>query len=205
MHARDLTCIRAPLPFIPTEPHPSRRLRLGDGTHTSLVGHVLKSDRGWVLGSVHERAHVTRGEGPHDLHVLVCLVRRDAGWNPVPGLPSGMSWVRVWVGPGIPATQDTKRNSSDECARDPRRSSHDLRQTHLASRFRSSDVTKGGTLTQFQLCLDVTADTALSEGPNNCLPERPPPWRDAPTGAPACWGGVVSARDRGSLLKTPGP
>ena len=27
-----------------------RRLRLGGGTHTSLVGHVLKGDRSWVLG-----------------------------------------------------------------------------------------------------------------------------------------------------------
>ena len=57
--------------------------------------------------------------------------------NPVPGLPSGMSWVRVWVfSLGYPfATQDTERNSSDECARDPRRTSHDLRRTNLASQI----------------------------------------------------------------------
>ena len=27
-----------------------RRLRFGGGTHTSLVGHVLKGDRTWVSG-----------------------------------------------------------------------------------------------------------------------------------------------------------
>ena len=55
------------------------------------------------------------------------------------------------------ATQDTKRNSSDECARDPNRLP-DLRQRTTNQRQGANLVTQfvgrtGGTLTQFQLCL----------------------------------------------------
>ena len=84
--------------------------------------------------------------------------------NPVPGWASLRHVLGASVGLvlGYPfATQDTERNSSDVCARDPRQTSHDLRraqlinqrQTNLASLIVRRYKKRGGTLTQFQLYL----------------------------------------------------
>jgi len=127
----------------------------------------------------HERVHEAPCEDPHDLHVLVGLVRRGAGCR-IRCLPAWAS-LRHVLGASVGlvlrypfATQDTERNSSDECARDPRRTSHDLRRTNLASQIVRRYKKGGEHSHNSSFASDVTADTALSEGLTTVYRNNPP-------------------------------